>query len=133
MNEIIDFLQKTKVQYLATVGLDDKPKVRPFQFMFAQNNKLWFCTSNKKETFKEIKKNPFVEFCATSENVSWLRLSGRVLFENDVTVKEKVFEISPLVKSIYKDPENPDFEVFYLENVVATISEFGKKPLEFRF
>lgn len=35
MNEVIDFLKNNPVQYIATIGLNQKPKVRPFQFMFA--------------------------------------------------------------------------------------------------
>ncbi len=29
VNLVTDFLIKSQVQYLATIGLDDKPKVRP--------------------------------------------------------------------------------------------------------
>jgi uncharacterized pyridoxamine 5'-phosphate oxidase family protein len=36
-------------------------------------------------------------------------------------VKKHVFDVSPLVRSIYKAPENPAFEVLYLEEVIATI------------
>ena len=31
MNEVIKFLKENPVQYIATIGLDGKPKVRPFQ------------------------------------------------------------------------------------------------------
>ena len=54
VNDIVDFLNNSRIQYLATIGLDGKPKVRPFQFMFEMDGKLWFCTSNQKEVFKEL-------------------------------------------------------------------------------
>lgn len=128
MKEVVDFLMKSQIQYFATVGADGKPKVRPFQFMMEDGGKLYFCTSNKKEVFKEVQKQPNVELCASGENFSWLRLSGKVVFSNDLTLKAKVLEASPLVKSIYNCPDNPAFEVFYLTDAVATIADFSGNP-----
>lgn len=131
MDEIVAYLQKSEVQYLATIGLDGKPKVRPFQFMFEQNGKLWFCTSNQKEIYKELKQQPYVELCAIGEKMSWLRLEGKVIFSDILEIRKKVFEKSPLVKGIYKDPNNPFFEVFFLDEVSATITQIGKPPKNF--
>jgi len=117
MKEVVSFLNKSGVQYIATIGLDGKPKVRPFQFMFEEDEKLWFCTSNRKEIYKELQINPFVELCASGEKMSWLRLSGKVVFSDSLAMKERVFEVSPLVKGIYKIPANPAFEVLYLDEV----------------
>lgn len=128
MSIVVDFLIKSQVQYLATIGTDDKPKVRPFQFMLEEGGRLYFCTSNQKPVFKEIQKHPYVEFCASGENFSWLRLSGRVAFSKDLKLKAKIQEASPLVKSIYKTPDNPAFEIFYLDGAVATIADFSGKP-----
>ncbi len=133
MNEIVDFLNKSDVQYLASIGLDGKPKVRPFQFMFEDDRKLWFCTSNKKEIYKELKKQPFIELCASGKNLSWLRIEAKVIFAANLNIKQKVFECSPLVKNIYKDPNNSDFEVFYLSEGKASISEIGKSPVYYSF
>ena len=33
MSDVTKFLEKNPIQYLATVGLDGKPKVRPFMFI----------------------------------------------------------------------------------------------------
>ena len=46
MSRVTEFLQANPVQYLATVGRDNKATVRPFMFMFEQEGKLWFCTNN---------------------------------------------------------------------------------------
>ena len=128
MSTVADFLIKNEVQYLATMGMDDKPKVRPFQFMLEEGGRFYFCTSNQKVVFKEIQKHPYVEFCASGEGYSWLRLSGRVVFSEDLELRAKVQEASPLVKSIYKTPDNPAFEVFYLDDAVATIADFSGNP-----
>ena len=128
MQTVTDFLVQSQIQYFATVGLDGKPKVRPFQFMLEQAGKLYFCTSNQKNVFKEIQKQPYVEICASGENFSWLRLNGKVVFSQDLAIKEKIQEANPLVKSIYQTPDNPEFEVFYLDEAVATISDFSGNP-----
>ena len=128
MKAVTDFLKKSQVQYLATVGFDGKPKVRPFQFMLEDGGRLYFCTSNQKQVYKEIQKQPCVEFCTSGENFSWMRLSGKVVFSQDLTIKSKVQEASPLVKSIYKTPDNPAFEVFYLDEAAATIADFSGNP-----
>lgn len=128
MQTIINFLVKSQIQYLATIGLDGRPKVRPFQFMMEDGSKLYFCTSTEKKVHKEIKKQPFVELCALGANFSWMRLSGKVVFTQDLAIKEKVQKASDLVKSIYKTADNPVFEVFYLDEASATISDFSGKP-----
>ena len=39
LKELSDYLEKVGLQYLATIGLDGKPKVRPVQFMVFQELK----------------------------------------------------------------------------------------------
>ena len=132
MKEVTSFLEKSGVQYFSTVGLDSRPKVRPFQFMIEKDGKLYFCTSNKKNVYKELSENPWVELCASGENFSWMRLSGKAMFAADVSIKAAIQGASELVKSIYKTPENPDFEIFYLDNAKAVIADFsGEPPREF--
>ena len=132
MNEVIEFLKENPVQYFATVGLDNKSKVRPFQFMIEDGGKLYFCTNNEKDVFKQIKNNPYVEVCVSNSKFQWMRLNGKVKFSNDMDIKKKVIESSPLVKSLYKTADNPIFEIFYLEDAKAIIADFsGNAPKEF--
>ncbi|WP_297086692.1 pyridoxamine 5'-phosphate oxidase family protein [uncultured Draconibacterium sp.] len=128
MKKVLRFLKEAEVQYLATIGLDGKPKVRPFQFMFENDGKLWFCTGNTKAVYNELQKQPYVEFCASGQGMSWMRLKAKVVFADDLAIKAKVLEHSTLVKSIYKTPDNPSFEVFYLAEATASISAIGKSP-----
>lgn len=128
MNEVVKFLEENPVQYLATTGKDGKPKNRPFQFMLEKEGKLFFCTSNQKEVYEEIKINPYIEFCVSSSTFAWLRLSGKVEFSDDLVVKTAILEKSPLVKSIYKTPDNSTFEIFYLKDASAIITDFSGQP-----
>lgn len=127
MQEVVSFLKENSNGFLATVA-EGRPKVRPFGFMLEENGKLFFCTANTKDVFQQIKANPYVEFSCTSPQFAWLRLSGKVKFSDNLEIKEKIIEISPLVKSIYKTADNPIFEIFYLENGTATIADFSGNP-----
>lgn len=128
MNEVIQFLNENPVQYFATVGLDGTPKVRPFQFMLEQDGKLYFCTNNTKEVYKEMQNTPYVEIVTSSSTFSWMRLSGKVTFSNDLEIKKAIIEASPLVKSLYQTAENPIFEIFYLDEANAVIADFSGNP-----
>ena len=128
MNEVIKFLKENPVQYFATVGKDNKAKVRPFQFMIEDGGKLWFCTNNEKDVYAEMQANPYIEVCVSTPKFEWMRLNGKAVFKNDIVVKEKVIAASPLVKSLYESASNPIFEVFYLDEAKATIADFSGNP-----
>lgn len=129
MKIVTDFLRKRQVQYLATIGFDGKPKVRPFQFKLEDGGKLYFSTLSNKQIYKEITQNPCVELCACGENWSWLRLSGKVVFSDDLAIKTRIFEEAiPLIKSFYKTPDNPLFALFYLDEAIATIADLSGAP-----
>jgi uncharacterized pyridoxamine 5'-phosphate oxidase family protein len=128
MNAVTEFLKKSPIQYFATLGLDGRPKVRPFQFMLEEGGWLYFCTSNQKKVYAELQGQPYVELCSMGEASSWMRLSGRVAFVRDLALKARIQDSSPLVKGIYKSPDNPAFEIFYLAEAEATIADFSGQP-----
>lgn len=128
MNEVVKFLMENPVQYFATVGKDNKAKVRPFQFIIEDGGKLWFSTNNEKTVYEEMQANPYVEVCVSTPKFEWIRLNGKAVFKNDMDIKEKVIAASPLVKNIYQTASNPIFEVFYLDEAKATIADFSGNP-----
>lgn len=131
MTEVAKFLTDNPVQYLATVGRDGKAKCRPFMFSFERDGKLWFNTGNQKDVYKDMQQNPNIEICIASPEFAWVRISGKAVFVNDLEVKAAALE-NPIVKNNYQTPDNPVFEVFYLENAHAVIADFsGNPPKEF--
>ena len=133
MKEVVAFLQANPVQYLATVGRDGKAKCRPFMFSMEKDGKLWFCTNNQKEVYKDMQENPYVEISVSSPEFAWFRLHGKAVFENNKAVKEGCMA-NPIVKSQYQTADNPIFEVFYLEDAEAVIADFsGNPPKTYRF
>ncbi|AKN31233.1 pyridoxamine 5'-phosphate oxidase [Clostridium carboxidivorans P7] len=131
MNEVVKFLSENPVQYLATVGRDGKAKCRPFMFCFEKDGKLWFCTNNTKDVYKDMKENPYIEISVSSPSYAWIRLNGKVVFENNMSVKEGCMN-NPIVKGQYQTADNPIFEVFYLADAKAVIADFsGNPPAEY--
>jgi len=129
MKLVVDFLKKGQTQCLATIGIDGKPKVRPFQFKLEQGGKLYFSTTKDKQVYREIAKQPYVELCAGGENWSWLRLSGKVVFSEDRSIKSRIIEEAvPLIKAVYRTPDNPLWALFYLDEAVATIADLSGNP-----
>lgn len=131
MKKVVEFLQANPVQYLATVGTDGKAKCRPFMFAGEMDGKLWFCTNNQKEVYKDMQANPEIEISVSSLDYAWIRLHGKAVFENNMAAKEMCIA-NPIVKSQYQTAENPIFEVFYLENPHGVIADFsGNPPYQF--
>ncbi|WP_195283048.1 pyridoxamine 5'-phosphate oxidase family protein [Harryflintia acetispora] len=127
MNEVVKFLTENPVQYLATVGRDGKAKCRPFMFAGEQDGKLWFCTNNQKDVYKDMQQNPYVEVSVSSPAFAWIRLAGKAVFQNNRAVKEMCLQ-NPIVKGQYGEAQNPIFEVFYLEGAHAVIADFSGEP-----
>ena len=131
MKKVTEFLNENPVQYLATVGRDGKAKCRPFMFAGELDGRLWFCTNNTKEVYKDMQANPEIEISVSSPSYAWLRLHGRAIFENNMAAKEMCMQ-NPIVKGQYDSADNPIFEVFYLEEPHGVRADFsGEPPYEF--
>ena len=131
MKQVVAFLQENPVQYLATVGRDGGAKVRPFMFAGEMDGKLWFCTNNTKDVYKDMQANPNIEISVSSPSYAWIRLHGKAVFENNRAAKEMCLG-NPSVKSQDQTADNPIFEVVYLDAPHGVIADFsGNPPYEF--
>ena len=127
MNDVVKFLNDNPVQYLATVGRDGKAKCRPFMFSGELDGKLWFCTNNQKDVYQDMQENADIEISVSSPEYAWIRLNGKVVFEDNKAVKEMCMT-NPIVKGQYQSADNPIFEVFYLADAQAVIADFSGQP-----
>ncbi|WP_338095644.1 pyridoxamine 5'-phosphate oxidase family protein [Methanorbis rubei] len=127
-NEAMEFMKNNPVLYLATVDESGNPKIRPFMFMLEKDGKPYFCTSNKKPMYAQMKNHPNVEITTASPEFAWIRISAKISFSNDLEIKKAVIASSPLVKGIYQTAENPDFAIFTLADATAVIADFSGNP-----
>ena len=131
MNEalqtVVRIMTEAPMTFIATAD-GGQPRVRAFQFQFEQGGKLWFCTARSKDVFKQLRANPAVEICAVTQDMTWVRVSGTVSFEDSLPVKERILSEQPLIKGIYGSADNPDFTTFCLEHGAWAIADFSGNP-----
>ena len=154
INDIAAYLDEIGLQYMATIGLDGKPKVRPVQYMILGDDKLWFCTNSKKAMYAELQKSPFIDLCGSrlqkdEITTAWIRFSAEAVFpaesEEIRGIKKAIMQKSKIVRELYNNnQEHPLFKVFYLKNICGSVNNLGhvkgleerndfSKPIEFSF
>ncbi len=134
LQRTLNFLLENKTFFIATID-GEQPRVRPFGLVVEHEHRLWFGTANTKAVYRQLQANPRVEISATSPTADWIRLSGKAIFEQNLDVKRKAFEAMPMLSDIYQGPEDPTFEMFYLDDAEVSFWTFGvhvPKPEIFR-
>lgn len=119
MSKLNDFLTEVKVFYLATIK-GNKPKVRPLGFHRFIDGKIIFAVGDFKEVYQQLKENPLVEISAAKPNNTWLRYSGKAVFETDPKYSELAFKLMPQYKEDY-EKKGAKFAIFHLEEAIAEI------------
>lgn len=130
MERVYEFLKNCGTYYLATVE-GNQPRVRPFGTVDIFEGKLYIQTGKVKDVSKQIKANPKVEICAFADG-KWLRVSGKLVNDDRVEVKEHMLNEYPELKAIYS-PEDDNTEVLYFEDATATFSSFTEEPVVINF
>lgn len=131
MSEVVNFISEAGTFYIATVD-GNEPKVRPFGLAIEHEGKIYFGTSNQKDVYRQLQANPNFEVSTTAQDKRWIRLKGKAVFDNNLTVKAKAFEILPQLKDIYNSADNPIFEVFYVFEGEASIYSFTGETKTFK-
>lgn len=150
LRDVANYLDSIGIQFLATIGLDGKPKVRPMQYMILEDDKLWFCTNSEKEVYAELQANPRIELCGCKlekeeMQTPWIRFSAEAVFEERQDIRDAIIEKSAIVNTLYKDMrDTPIFKVFYLKDIDGWMTNLGHvkglekkkefaKPIHFSF
>ena len=108
MNTALEFINTSPVFHIATVD-GTKARVRPFGFIMKRNNTLYFCTNKTKDVYKQLKQSPDIEISDMGSNSTWLRIRGRIAFDETREAKVKAFEHMPDLLKIY--PKGADDEL----------------------
>ena len=111
----------------------NKVKTRVFQYLFADGNKVYFCTNSEKPVYKQIQANPNVSFCTFPQNFTpVLSINGKAVFVEDMALKTKALEENPPIKGIYQTPDNPIFKVFYISVEEVETFSFAEGPKTYK-
>ena len=74
-----------------------------------------------------MQENPNIELCACSGG-EWLRMSGKVVRDEDVAVKEFFLEKNPELKNLGYDAHDDNMEVLYIDEPEAVLYSFTAEP-----
>jgi uncharacterized pyridoxamine 5'-phosphate oxidase family protein len=115
MIDYVAILKKNPNGVMATQD-DVKVKTRVFQYLFADGNKVYFCTNSEKPVYAQLQANPNVSFCTYPQNFNpVLSIGGKVFFVEDMELKTRALDENPSIKGLYNTPDNPIFKIFYID------------------
>jgi uncharacterized pyridoxamine 5'-phosphate oxidase family protein len=129
MKEVLQFLQDAGVFYIATAD-GDQPRVRPFGAINEFDGKIYIITSNEKDVYKQMQKNPKVEISAMNKEGKWIRLSCQVVRDDRTEAKKSMLDANPSLRAMYSE-EDGKMEVLYFQNASATICSFTEAPVSY--
>lgn len=127
MSKVVDFLNEIKTYYLATVE-DGEARIRPIGATVEFNGKVYLATNNQKEMFKQITNNPSIAVSGF-DGSKWIRITGKAVIDSSIEAKKVMLEANPSLKNMYSI-EDGLFEVFYIEDMKATLYSFTDAPVE---
>ena len=128
MNTAFEFLKASQVFHVGTTD-GTGGRVRPFAFIMKRNNTIYFCTGKAKDVYKQMSQFPDIEISALGANSTWLRIRGRIAFDESREAKQQAFAESPNLLNRYKkgvDDEN--FVTFHFTEALATLYSFTDAP-----
>ena len=132
--DCIKFANENPICSFATVE-NDQPRVRLLGFWFADETGFYFQTGTVKEMTNQIKANPKVEACFYKHEGligTMLRVAGKVEFLADRSLKEKVINDRPFLKSFGLSADSPGLVIFRISHGQAHFwtMENNLKPKE---
>ena len=131
LQEIKDYLAECKVFCLATVD-GDNARVRPFGVSEIYNGRLYLMSGKSKDVFKQLVKNPNFELSATKANgAEWIRVSGKLVNDDDVVMKQYILDQNPELKQLYQADDN--MAAMYITEGEARYFSFNEPERRVKF
>ena len=124
MQEVQAYLKECGAFFIATVD-GDQPRVRPFGVSEIIDGRLYIMTGKVKDVYKQMAANGKFEICALKKSGSeWMRLSGTLVNDETLAVKEEFLNRNAGLKSMYK-ADDDNMAVLYITNATARFCSFS--------
>jgi uncharacterized pyridoxamine 5'-phosphate oxidase family protein len=124
----LEFIKANPIFHLASID-GDQARVRPFSFIMKRKERLYFGTSKTKDVYHQLAKNPNIEISVMGNSGKWLRIRGKIAFDESREAKKQVFEEAPPLLKIYpKGADDELFVTFYFSEAKATLFSFAEGP-----
>jgi uncharacterized pyridoxamine 5'-phosphate oxidase family protein len=115
-DKVIAYIQDAKFGYLATVGADNAPRVRPVGMYTVYGDNLYFFTTSNTRKVAEIDNNPQVEVVWSKlQEQSQVRISGKMVVEEDEAVIQQFKADNPIVANLLPPAAQQLFRLYKLQ------------------
>lgn len=132
MKEVQAFLKECGAFFIATAD-GDQPHVRAFGVSEIIGDRLYIMTGKVKDVYKQMAKNGKFEICALKKSGSeWMRLSGTLVNDEILSVKEEFLNRNEGLKSMYK-ADDDNMAVLYITNATARFCSFSAPERKVNF
>ena len=132
MNEVQAYLKECGTFFIATVD-GDQPHVRAFGVSEIIQDRLYIMTGKVKDVYKQMAKNGKFEICALKPSgTEWMRLSGTLVNDESLSVKEEFLNRNEGLKSMYK-ADDGNMAVLYITNGEARFCSFSEPERKVKF
>ena len=132
MQEVQAYLKECGAFFIATVD-GDQPRVRPFGVSEIIDGRLYIMTGKVKDVYKQMDKNGKFEICALKPSGSeWMRLSGTLVNDETLSVKEEFLNRNEGLKSMYK-ADDDNMAVLYITQATARFCSFTEPERKVNF
>ena len=132
MKEVQAYLKECGAFFIATAD-GDQPHVRPFGVSEIIDGRLYIMTGKVKDVYKQIDKNNKFEICALKPSGSeWMRLSGTLVNDETLAVKEEFLNRNESLKSMYK-ADDDNMAVLQITNATARFCSFSAPERKVNF
>ena len=128
MKEILEFLRECGTFYLATTE-GDQPRVRPFGVVCEFEGKLYIATTNKKDVYNQMLKNPKIEICGMNKG-KWMRVAGEVELDEHREARVAMMEANKSLENMYNVDDNL-FVVLSFKNAKARLYSFTEETVTY--
>lgn len=124
MEEVQAFLKECGAFFIATTD-GDQPHVRPFGVSEIIDGRLYIMTGKVKDVYKQMAANGKFEICALKQSgTEWIRLSGTLVNDETLAVKEEFLNRNEGLKAMYK-ADDDNMAVLYITNATARFCSFA--------
>ena len=124
MKEVQAYLKECGAFFIPTTD-GDQPHVRAFGVSEIINNRLYIMTGKVKDVYKQMAANGKFEICALKQSGSeWMRVTGTLVNDDDLAVKEEFLNRNESLKSMYK-ADDDNMAVLYITNGTARFCSFS--------
>ena len=124
MKEVQSYLKECGAFFIATVD-GDQPHVRAFGVSEIINDRLYIMTGKVKDVYKQMAANGKFEICALKPSGSeWMRVTGTLVNDETLAVKEEFLNRNESLKSMYK-ADDDNMAVLYITKGTARFCSFS--------